>query len=239
MNIEEILNRRSDLSTFLVHLTRQHGGISAIQNLEAILNLQHIQARSALGPARTEALPVGAPDQRVVCFSETPLEHTWTLCEEIPGRSVKLEPYGVVFTKAFGRRTGANPVWYTDITPGHDWIMRAVNRLIDQAKANTAGDPTHEVLKFSPFIEQMGTPAGRKKEFWWEREWRHIGTFYFTLSDVVAVMAPANQHTRLQPFINGINAAGRKPPLLDPRWSPERMVATLSGIARDAGAIPD
>lgn len=90
--------------------------------------------------------------------------------------------------------------------------MKAVNRLMNEAKTQAAGDPTHEVLKFSPFIEQMGTPAGRTKEFWCEREWRHIGDFVVTLSDVVAVMAPANQHGRLEPDINGLNWAGRKPP---------------------------
>lgn len=239
MNIEDILNRRPDLSTFLVHLTRQHGGNSAIQNLEFILDQSVIRADSRLGPAAGRTLPVRAQDQRVVCFSETPLEHTWTLCEEITGRSTKLEPYGLVFTKAYGRRRGVNPVWYTDITPGHTWIMKSVNKLIDHALAQPPGDPSQEVFKITPYIEQVGTPSGRKKEFWWEREWCIAGDFRFFLSDVVAVLAPTNQHDRLNPRIVGLPPIARKPKFLDPRWSPERMVAVLSGIETDAGAIPD
>ena len=239
MNIEDILNRRSDLSTFLVHFTRSYEGASAIQNLESILDLGAIRALTALGAARDDELPLGAPNQRVVCFSETPLEHAWTLCEEIIGRSIRLEPYGLVFTKAYGRRRGVNPVWYTDITPGHDWLMKAVNKLADHAIKQPPGDLTHQILKLTPFIEQMGTPAQRRKEFWWEREWRVVGDFQFFLDGVVAVLSPANQHLRLQTVIDGIRWEGRKPSLLDPRWSPERMVATLSGIRHDTGAIPD
>jgi hypothetical protein len=35
--IDQILHRRTDLSTFLVHLTRSHNGMSAREQLEAII----------------------------------------------------------------------------------------------------------------------------------------------------------------------------------------------------------
>jgi hypothetical protein len=45
------------------------------------------------------------------------LEHIYSMFAEIEGRQVRLEPYGVAFTKMTARRLGANPVWYVDMTP--------------------------------------------------------------------------------------------------------------------------
>jgi hypothetical protein len=45
-------------------------------------------------------------------------------------------------------------------------------------------------------MEQMGTGTravdGRnyQKEFWWEREWRHVGDFHFADSDIAFGFAP-------------------------------------------------
>jgi hypothetical protein len=61
--------------------------------------------------------------QRVVCFSETPLEHVYSLVADIEGRQINLEPYGIALTKLVARRIGVNPVWYVDMTPaGHEWL---------------------------------------------------------------------------------------------------------------------
>lgn len=49
--IEDLLHRRTDLSTFLVHLTRD-GDASARDNLISILEAGLIEARTPLGPAR-------------------------------------------------------------------------------------------------------------------------------------------------------------------------------------------
>lgn len=59
------------------------------------------------------------------------------------------------------------------------------NRLIREAEiaATHPGEPgpdpvalaDADILHVAPFIEQMGpTTAGGRKEFWWEREWRHV-----------------------------------------------------------------
>lgn len=240
MDLEQLLNRRADLSTFLIHLTRSANGHSALENLKLILAKGRLEARSVLGAAKDREIEKGDPSQRVVCFSEAPIEHAWTLCEQIAGRSVMLEPYGVVFTKAFGRRRGANPIWYTDITPGHDWLMKSINGLVDYSLTQPSTSPSREILRLSPFIEQMGpTNAGTQKEFWWEREWRHVDDFTFSLGSLMAVLAPASEHSDVVHTINEHAGAGRRPPVIDPRWSPERMIAALSGLTSDAGAIPD
>lgn len=46
------------------------------------------------------------------------------------------------------------------------------------------------LLRITPFIEQMGKPGLTRKEFWWEREWRHAGDLDLGLSDIVAVFVP-------------------------------------------------
>lgn len=61
--------------------------------------------------------PEVAATQNTVCFTETPLEHAWTMCVDIEGRSIRFNGYGLAFTKTFARLQGVNPVWYLDITP--------------------------------------------------------------------------------------------------------------------------
>jgi hypothetical protein len=56
--------------------------------------------------------------QRVVWFSETPLEHAYTLFANIANRQVKLSGYGVAFTKIIGRRIGINPDLVRGVHPG-------------------------------------------------------------------------------------------------------------------------
>jgi hypothetical protein len=62
--------------------------------------------------------------QRAVCFSETPLEHIYSMFADIANRGVRLRPYGLALTKMVARRAGINRLWYVDITHGHDWKIR-------------------------------------------------------------------------------------------------------------------
>jgi len=107
------------------------------------------------------------------------------MCSQINNRRIQFNGYGIAFTKTFARRRGANPVWYLDITPGHDWLTGPIQELRDQAvqAATPPGGAVEAellaaapILRLTPFIEQMGpTRDGGHKEFWWEREWRRVG----------------------------------------------------------------
>lgn len=136
-DIAEVLNRRSDLSTFVVHLTKDTDDATAHDNLASILASGTIEARSPMGWKGTLA----APDldcMRVVCFSETPLEHTYTLFQDIAGRDVHLTTYGLAFTKEVARRNAINPVWYVGMSKYMygDWeIAKALNKIRDDAAA--------------------------------------------------------------------------------------------------------
>jgi hypothetical protein len=266
-DIADLLHRRNDLSTFLVHLTRSQGGVPARENLLTILVECMLRAATPMGMLVSKAnVPQTVKDtQRVVCFTETPLEHVWMLVENIKHRAVKLEPYGVAFTKSWARRSGINPVWYIDITIGHEWLINPLNALIDRVAAgqsckwvpndspDAAGQWVVDTLEayplttITPFIEQMGKPAQVVKEFWWEREWRHVGNLGFQWwHSAVAIFVPEADHAQFR--VDLVNKAMEEwppqdppsiPRLLDPRWGLERMIASLAGVAdEDAGPFP-
>jgi hypothetical protein len=236
--VEEVLARRTDLSTFLVHLCRngndEHGrGITAKQRLESILRDESLRAVNPFGAAvdrlnRKESLD----SQRCVCFTETPLEHVALLLEDIDGRDCQFAPYGVAITKKQGRKEGLNPVWYVDITPGHDWLTKPLNDLVGAAiKADFS---TSAIAKLTPFVEQMGTGTrasdGKKyrKEFWWEREWRCVGNF--DLPDHIIVLCPREEHEDFRAIVDAGTLDVR---FLDPRWSLEQIIARLAGFDDD------
>ncbi|GAA4934663.1 hypothetical protein GCM10023224_14070 [Streptomonospora halophila] len=109
--IEDLLHRRTDLSTFLVHLTRDDRG-AARDNLLDILANRTIEARRVYGMATDLAreMPEIERTQQVACFTETPLEYVWMMCQDISTRGVQLRGYGLAFTKAYARKKGVNPV---------------------------------------------------------------------------------------------------------------------------------
>lgn len=234
IKIVDLLNRRSDLSTFVVHLTRDYEGTAAKENLRSILSDLSIRARSSMGWMRGLSAK-SKENMRVVCFSETPLEHVYTLFAEIPGRRVNLSSYGIAFTKMAARLNDANPIWYVDMTPGRSggWVIaKALDRLRDDAELAPGGFDSHPASRILPFVEQMGSWPGSKKEFWWEREWRHLGDFTFRKSDVAVVLCPETD-------IPEFSSLGYR--AVDPSWSLERTIASLAGAvvhSRDATVKP-
>ncbi len=235
-SIESLLHRRTDLSTFVVHFTRDGQYGRARDNLISILANRKIEARTAYGMARHLAGMAGTIDspQQVVCFSETPLEHAWMMCADIDGRSVSMSSYGVAFTKTFARRRGANPVWYIDQTPGHDWLTQPIDKLIAKIENGSATAEELGILDIAPFMEQMGGV----KEFWWEREWRHVGDMSFGVDDVVVIFAPESQHDYMRRVLHGTPRwRSQNPRIVDPGWGLERMIGALSEIS-DVGPFP-
>ncbi|WP_042409932.1 hypothetical protein [Streptacidiphilus carbonis] len=89
----------------------------------------------------------------------------------------------------------------------------------------------------TPFIEQMGKPADVRKEFWWEREWRHVGDFSFSYQDLVVVFAPEEEHEDFEEHLYKLKEKGRRPMLVDARWGLERMIAAFARVS-DPGPFP-
>jgi hypothetical protein len=230
VNIREVLSRRTDLSTFVVHLTRDRDAEwDAKRALLRIAELCLIRAITPMGWAANQELDERATQsQRVVCFSETPLEHVGTLVADIAGRQVRLQPWGVVLTKMTARANGVNPVWYVDQTPGRDWeIAHALDELRDDALR--AGFADHPAAMIMPFFEPMGTwpTTGGQREFWWEREWRKRGDFSFRPEQVVSWIVPEADH---DPFAEYMAEEWPHSPArcIDSTWSLEEIIAHLT-----------
>jgi hypothetical protein len=235
--IRTILHRRTDLSTFVVHLTRRRDpAYSAQDALVDIAREGRLEARSPLGWAKAQDDPVDATkqSQRVVCFSETPLEHINLMIGPINGRMIEMEPYGVALPKLKARKLGINPIWYIDMTTGagdsHEWhLSRSLDwvrdRMIEAAAADNRNFHETFPAKLLPFIEQMGTwPNRPPKEFWWEREWRHVGHLTIPGTGVMWLCPEDEIDT-----INGRVGHSLRP-WIDPRWGLEEIVAHLAGF---------
>jgi hypothetical protein len=232
MDVRQVVARRGDLSTFVVHLTRDVKGRSATEALRSILGSRVIRAGQPMGHA-ISCLNKGGhatESQKVVCFTETPLEYVYLMLEEIDGREVRLKPYGVALTKRVARQKGVNPVWYVDITPGHDWISKSINQIVEEA-IQSGRFGKKPIAKIAPFIEQMGSKAdeqGRyeyRKEFGWAREWRYLGDF--KLPERLIVLCPANEFGDMAKTCNQANLMAS---FIDPAWGLERIIASLAGF---------
>ncbi len=245
-DVEKLLQRRTDLSTFLVHLTRDDS--EANEESRAEENLLSMAAAAAhRGQDRIRACPGLCPHladsdhtQNVVCLSETPLEHLWMLCRPIDGRSAPMSHYGWVFRRDEVRRRRSNPVWYLDTTQagGVEWLTKPFLNLMTEAlrrsRVNGHFDAAlmaqQHIFKITPYLETMGQGRTYRKDFHWEREWRHVGHLDFTPRDIVAVLAPEPRHEFLaQQFAQLRPEWGSDPrPFLDPEWSLERSIAELA-----------
>jgi hypothetical protein len=235
MKIRDVLARRSDLSTFLVHLTRSHAGLSARERLESIITTMKLAPGSMFGHAKRflEEKGLTLDSQRCVCFTETPLEEVHLLCEQIDGRSFQFERYGIAITKLQGREKGVNPVWYVDMTPGHDFLTNNLNRLMSRGFSGSAfTDPDIEAVL--PFCEHMGSGAKfaggtYRKEFWWEREWRRAGKSPLVLPLPFLALCPEDE---IPYFTKVAESAklGELVRLVDPAWSLEQIIARLAAF---------
>jgi hypothetical protein len=238
LDIREVLNRRSDLSTFVVHLTRRtEDAVSARSNLESIIRERTLRAASPLGWAKAEddSQDVARQTQRVVCFSETPLEHCYSLFADIAGRDIHLQPYGLALTKILARMMGVHPVWYVDMTTrgGREWEeARALDALRDEAIAAGVFHD-HPAAKLLPFFEHMGTWPHSQKEFWWEREWRHRGKLDLTpYWNRIIWLCPEPEHAMFEDLVAASTPVDqeRRAICLDPGWGMEHIIARLCGL---------
>lgn len=235
LEIKDLLSMRTDLSTFLVHLTRENDGQSAKDRLSNIIKTATLEAGEPMGLA-VARLDEG-PDrnsQKCVCFSETPLENVKFMTGTIAGRSCSFEPFGIAIPKMLGRKQGANPVWYIDQTSGHNWLTKPLNNLIEAAVKSGEGFGNSDISQICPFLDTMGSggkaggAGGYRKEFWWEREWRHVGNF--TLGYRFIVLCPEDQID----YFKGVSKEAelsQKLSYLDPQWSLERIIASLAGFS--------
>lgn len=219
LNRQELLEKRGDLSQFLIHLTRSGDlkldkdiyslpqdklvQIKAKGSLEAIIQSRRVEAKSDFGyfkytvPLKRANGTVKNPNSlvqrdwlRAACFTETPLDHVYLQMQTIQGRHLHFEPYGLAFRESVARKANANPIFYVQTT--NSGIRTAFDQL-------TVGPLANQFKTFMPLVEGFGPPWFTKfggpteVDFRWEREWRVVGDFSFSLSDVAFGFAPENE----------------------------------------------
>ncbi|WP_258873480.1 hypothetical protein [Microbacterium sp. AG157] len=153
----------SDLSRWLVHLTRSEA------DLISILSMGVIEARQAYGIG--SSLYETQPIHRSVCLTEVPLHEL--------RRMTRRRPWGIVFDKERLRRDyGAQPVWYVNNpSPQRDALRVAMRAAMS--------DPSAPIWRLTPFIEDVRDRHGSAPNDWrWEREWRVQGNLEFSIADV-------------------------------------------------------
>jgi len=201
--IQDILCFRSDISPFLIHLTRGNEIGTAVENLTSILEYHFlISLGNPISDARfAVSLRNTTHTDKVnlfsaVSFSETPLNEIHCLLE-ISSREVNLEPYGVVFLKDNLKRKGVSPVIYINNERGDkDSVVRALATL-----RNSHPDAARQLLPLISVFGRRLRPVGgtyldRPVDFTWEREWRYAaasGLFNFEVADVFLGLCPHEQ----------------------------------------------
>lgn len=211
-----VRDRRDDLSPYLVHLTRDDVGPGARENLLNLLAnpLEELEARNPYGLGiahfRHEDSPYGddfisqvEKSQRVVCFTETPLDELATHLKPARWGDFQFRPYGFAFEREYLLKNGANPVWYlnTYAWPGvtFRWLSRSVYSEIDDQALDDSGEPDpksfldSEIRWLVPFMEIMGEWGERRYDFSFEREWRILGHFDFSWTKVKAIILPEGE----------------------------------------------
>lgn len=75
--IEQLLHRRTDLSTFVVHFTRSAQDMSALDNLRSILSGRKLEARNVYGMA--QELTTEFPQWKAHSVSCASRRHHWNM----------------------------------------------------------------------------------------------------------------------------------------------------------------
>ncbi|HQY58260.1 MAG: hypothetical protein KA426_01215 [Nitrospira sp.] len=219
---EYLLGRRSDLSGYLIHLTRDYDDISPRKNLKSILRKGCVEARNAyclfmrgmnsLPPAETELF-------KVVCFTETPLSELNYMVQTMEGRSTALSPYGLVFKKEVVRARGGNPVFYID-TRSEDGKERCEYLWSCFREAKKNGFKSEGASSLLPLINKVSNQI----DFSWEREWRIAGNFNFKFNEVFLGLCPKNRLEDFEDEFPGIV-------WVSPRWGRDQIISKLRQLA--------
>ncbi|OHB66644.1 MAG: hypothetical protein A2Y77_16005 [Planctomycetes bacterium RBG_13_62_9] len=234
-DIQDILHFRSDISPFLVHLTRDGDGVD---NSSAKAKLERIIRDRKLIPGEREISDVrfggttsnmSAPDRKkyfgAVCFTETPLNEVHCLLE-INGRGIDLSPYGLVFVKEALRKKGVCPVCYiNNERKDMDGVFKALFSLTDSLPDDAAKLlPLFAV--FGQKIQAPGVPTRPEGtiDFVWEREWRYpsvCGDLAFSDADVFVGLCP---HDEINDFEGRFPGIGFIDPQRNMKWYATKLI---------------
>lgn len=202
-DIKDVLHFRTDLSPFLVHLTRGRNGKSAKKVLMKIIEEKKLKCSGDnISDAR-----FGMDDRQLeiekrkhllsaICFTETPLNEIHCLLKI--KRTVDLKPYGLVFLKEQLIKKNVSPVFYISHTePGRSNVLKALCSL----KEKFPDEAKHILPLIAIFGKKVTSPNANSTQtdpidFSWEREWRRPYVYNdldFMNNDVFVGLCPDNE----------------------------------------------
>jgi hypothetical protein len=211
-DVDKVLYFRSDISPFLVHLTRNvaNGEVNDKHDWTSKKNLTNILTNFVLKYGNN-----GISDARfgynqddissqikqqffsAVSFTETPINEIHTLLE-ITKREINLRPYGLVFLKDKLQKKGVSPVMYIN-------NFNIDKKDVAEALCSLISTKPLAAAKILPYISVFGKKllpvrgSGGNHEdidFTWEREWRYsspTNSFNFSKEDVFIGLCPHSE----------------------------------------------
>ena len=224
-DIDRVRWRRSDLSFFLVHLTKGEGNV-AKRNLTEILTPDEGGVCELKGNPQGLFTKVGVVDQsqlKAVSFTEAPLDQIKHFAQPIKGDPTrKYSEYGLVFDQQYIRQMGGNPCFYVNTYQGID-LKNAVLDLVD-----CQGFEKRSYSDLLPFFNIFGpSSSGRPSDFYWEREWRVPGHLFFQHEDVFVGLCKSNE-------VEEFSASFEDVPFICPDWNYDRILRELKSHHRRA-----
>lgn len=213
--IKNILYFRSDISPFLVHLTKSAEVKQGTYPPEFVLdniirNRKLVAGENPISDARfgiegANAEQLKSEYCRAVSFTETPLSEIHCLLDILERKKeYQLEPYGLVFLKYKLRKKGVSPVLYLNNENNDKFeVVKALCKLI-------GGETDAAAKQILPLISSFGkrlVEPEKTIDFYWEREWRYpsgVGDFGFTKKDVFVGICPDEEIKDFEKVFEGV-----------------------------------
>lgn len=235
MKKQDSLSNRTDISDFIIHLTRDNEGKTAEENLTNILNEMKVEARAhhcLFNGSLNKQSDVIRKKYHVACFTETPI-HKLQDIFNIKNKQKDFKPYGIIFSKdslkdyeECGMEDLANhpnPVFYAS---GDN---KALVKSLYQQYDKWLDDQNNSIENNFHVFGSLVNLVNDKHNFIWEREWRTVGDYKFIIPDIIAVIAPESQHDNIRN--NVYYEFSEAITFIDISWSLEKQLSKISTFA--------
>lgn len=181
--VNTIISSRNDLSHYLVHLTREYGGISAKENLISILKFQQIESRNIDCYRKSNIPSVAHGEFKVVSFTEAPFHQIDKLVNIPFKRKINLEAYGLAFERRYIIDRNGSPVIYVYNKEQQAFYDLLINMYISSANSsyNQIQDLPSRIIPFIKLINE-------NEDFHWEREWKVRKNFNFDINKCTIIV---------------------------------------------------
>jgi len=244
-DIDDILNFRTDISPFLVHLTRTRGEATARDNLSAIVSDRRLVCGTTLvSDARFGMNTDGLADDLkrrlfcAICLTETPIGEVHNLLE-IAYRGVNLAPYGLVFLKDRLEPRVVSPALYlNNVSADKDPVFQALCSL-----RTTHAQAAEQILPLlSVFGQKIWPPGALQRppgevDFRWEREWRlpYVrAPLQFGPEDVFVGLCPHGEIAHFEALLPGV---GFIDPIRNMKWYATKLIEARQRLDLKASVV--